>query len=80
MEIFGFHPGLNKWTEIGNSGIFRPEMIRPMGMPADVSVIACGLSVERPTMIKYKIKKIKELFGHKCDIKRTRSAPIARFP
>ena len=25
--------GLNKWVEIGNSGMFRPEMLRPMGFP-----------------------------------------------
>ena len=25
---------------MGNSGIFRPEMLRPMGFPEDVSVIA----------------------------------------
>ena len=30
MEIFAFHPGLNKWVEIGNSGMFRPEMLLPM--------------------------------------------------
>ena len=47
MEIFGFHPDLQKWTEIGNSGMFRPEMLRPMGLPEDVRVIACGLSLER---------------------------------
>lgn len=28
-------------------GIFRPEMLRPMGLPDDVVVIAWGLSVER---------------------------------
>lgn len=33
MEIFGYHPELKKWTEIGNSGMFRPEMLRPMGLP-----------------------------------------------
>ena len=33
MEIFAFHPGLNKWVEIGNSGMFRPEMLLPMGLP-----------------------------------------------
>lgn len=33
MEIFGYHPDLKKWTEIGNSGMFRPEMLRPMGLP-----------------------------------------------
>ena len=39
--------GLNKWVEIGNSGVFRPEMLLPMGLPEDVSVIAWGLSLER---------------------------------
>ena len=45
MEIFGYHPDLKKWTEIGNSGIFRPEMVLPMGLPEDVRVIAWGLSL-----------------------------------
>ena len=40
MEIFAFHPDLKKWTEIGNSGIFRPEMLLPMGLPENVRVIA----------------------------------------
>ena len=92
MEIFAFHPGLNKWVEIGNSGMFRPEMLLPMGLPGnhgqittillilgvtaalkfdyshlteDVNVIAWGLSLERPTMIKYHIDNIRDLVGHK---------------
>ena len=79
MEIFGYHPELKKWTEIGNSGMFRPEMLRPMGLPEDVRVIAWGLSLERPTMIKYRIENIRDLFGHKADLPRQRNAPIARF-
>ena len=79
MEIFGYHPELKKWTEIGNSGMFRPEMLRPMGLPEDVRVIAWGLSLERPTMIKYKIENIRDLFGHKADLPKQRNAPIARF-
>jgi phenylalanyl-tRNA synthetase alpha chain len=79
MEIFGYHPELKKWTEIGNSGMFRPEMLRPMGLPEDVRVIAWGLSLERPTMIKYKIENIRDLFGHKADILSQKNAPIARF-
>ncbi len=38
---------LGKWIEVGNSGMFRPEMLRPMGLPEDVTVIAWGLSLER---------------------------------
>ncbi|OEH80450.1 phenylalanyl-tRNA synthetase alpha chain [Cyclospora cayetanensis] len=66
MEIFGFHTGLRRWIEVGNSGMFRPEMLRPLGLPEDVVVIAWGLSLERPTMIKYGLSNIRELFGHKA--------------
>lgn len=52
LEIFSWHEGLNKWVEIGNSGMFRPEMLLPMGLPADLRVYGWGLSLERPTMIK----------------------------
>lgn len=79
MEIFGYHPDLKKWTEIGNSGMFRPEMLAPMGLPENVRVIAWGLSLERPTMIKYGIKNIRDLFGHKVEMGRTRTAPVCRF-
>lgn len=33
MEIFAFHEGLNKLIEVGNSGMFRPEMLEAMGFP-----------------------------------------------
>jgi phenylalanyl-tRNA synthetase alpha chain len=79
MEIFGYHPDLGKWTEIGNSGMFRPEMLRPMGLPENVRVIAWGLSLERPTMIKYRINNIRDLFGHKADIKKQKVAPMSVF-
>lgn len=68
MEIFGYHNGLKKWVEIGNSGVFRPEMLRPMNLPEDVNVIAWGLSLERPTMIKLGIDNIRDLVGHKVDL------------
>lgn len=38
---------LGKWIELGNSGMFRPEMLRPMGLPEGVNVIAWGLGLER---------------------------------
>lgn len=52
LEIFGFHDDLNKWVEIGNSGMFRPEMLQSMGLPETMQVYGWGLSLERPTMIK----------------------------
>jgi phenylalanyl-tRNA synthetase alpha chain len=76
MEIFAYHEGFKKWVEIGNSGIFRPEMLLPMGLPEGVSVIAWGLSLERPTMIHYGLKNIRDLFGHEVNINDTRKATI----
>ena len=76
LEIFGYHPQLKRWIEIGNSGVFRPEMLEPMGLPKDVSVIAWGLSLERPTMIYYNVENIRDLFGHKVNIGSTKKNPI----
>ena len=54
MEIFAYHKGLKKWVEIGNSGVFRPEMLLPMNLPKNVNVVAWGLSLERFASQKYK--------------------------
>lgn len=69
MEIFGYHEGLAKWVEIGNSGLFRPEMLEPMGLPRDMRVYGFGLGLERPTMIRYALKNIRELLGHKVSLR-----------
>ncbi|XP_076681145.1 phenylalanine--tRNA ligase alpha subunit isoform X1 [Andrena cerasifolii] len=79
MEIFCFHNGLGKWIEIGNSGMFRPEMLLPMGLPEDVHVIAWGLSLERPTMIKYGLNNIRDLVGPKVDMEMVHNNPICRL-
>jgi phenylalanyl-tRNA synthetase alpha chain len=79
MEIFSFHKGLNKLVEIGNSGMFRPEMLESMGLPKDMRVYGWGLSLERPTMIKYGISNIRELLGHKVDLNFIERNPAVRL-
>jgi len=79
MEFHSYHPGLKRWVEMGNSGVFRPEMLRPMGFGENVAVIAWGMSLERPTMKKYGYKDIRALFGHKIDLNMTRDHPIVRW-
>jgi len=79
MEIFSYHDGLKKWIELGNSGLFRPEMLLPMGLPEDVSVIAWGLSLERPTMIKYGIDNIRDLIGPRVNLRMVYENPICRL-
>ncbi|KAJ8040276.1 Phenylalanine--tRNA ligase alpha subunit A [Holothuria leucospilota] len=79
MEVFSYHEGLQKWVEIGNSGVFRPEMLLPMGLPEDVVVIAWGLSLERPTMIKYGINNIRDLIGPKVNLQMIYDNPVCRL-
>ncbi|KAH8118357.1 tRNA synthetases class II core domain (F)-domain-containing protein [Phellopilus nigrolimitatus] len=79
MEIFAFHPMLKKWVEIGNSGMFRPEMLEPMGFPKDVRVHGWGLSLERPTMIRYGINNIRTLVGHRVSIEGVEKSAAVRF-
>lgn len=79
MEIFSWHEGLKKWVEIGNSGMFRPEMLESMGLPRGLKVLGWGLSLERPTMIKYKVQNIRELLGHKVSLDFIENNPAARL-
>jgi len=79
MEVYNWHPGLKKLVEVGNSGVFRPEMLKPMGLPDDVGCIAWGLSLERPTMIKYGLNNIRDLFGYKMSLDTVRNNPICRL-
>ncbi|KAH7887627.1 tRNA synthetases class II core domain (F)-domain-containing protein [Phlebopus sp. FC_14] len=79
LEIFAFHPILQKWVEIGNSGMFRPEMLEPMGFPKDVRVHGWGIGLERPTMIRYGINNIRTLVGHKTSIEGVENSPAVMF-
>lgn len=79
LEIFAYHKGLGKWVEIGNSGMFRPEMLESMGLPKNLRVLGWGLSLERPTMIKYGVSNIRELLGHKVSLDFIETNPAARL-
>jgi len=78
MEILGYSKELKKWMEIGNSGVFRPEMLRPMGLPPNVVVIAWGFSLERPTMIKFGIENIRDLFGPEVSLQGIAHSPVIK--
>lgn len=67
-ELFAKHPELG-WIELGGSGIFRPELVRPL-VGHEVSVLAWGLGIDRLAMFKLGIKDIRELFSHDLDFLR----------
>jgi len=60
-ELFAKHPELG-WIELGGSGIFRPEMTKPLGV--NVPVIAWGIGIDRIAMFKLGLKDIRQLFTH----------------
>jgi phenylalanyl-tRNA synthetase alpha chain len=77
MEIFAWHKKVGKWVEVGNSGLFRPETLRPYNV--DVPVIAWGLAVERLASIIYEIEDIRKLVGPMVDVDWIRSYKIPKI-
>jgi len=75
MEIFGYHDVLAKWVEIGNSGIFRPETLQPLGIKQNVNVIAWGLALERAAMILFGVDDIRKVMGSSTDLQWIRDFP-----
>jgi len=59
--LYAKHPEMG-WLELGGSGIFRPEMTKPLGV--NIPVIAWGIGIDRIAMFKLGIKDIRELFSH----------------
>ena len=53
--------------------------IQAMGLPKDMRVFGFGLSLERPTMIKYGISNIRELLGHQVDLNFVQKNPAVRL-
>ncbi|MGC8648643.1 MAG: phenylalanine--tRNA ligase subunit alpha [Candidatus Micrarchaeia archaeon] len=66
MEIFYYHQHFKKWFEIGNSGIFRPEALKPYNI--DKPVLGWGLALERLAMILYNVNDIREILGNECKL------------
>jgi phenylalanyl-tRNA synthetase alpha chain len=66
FELFGTHPETGEIVEIGNSGIFREEVLRPLGVECDV--MAWGLALERLLMLMYGFEDIRDVHGTLCDL------------
>ena len=59
IEGYVRHPTLG-WIEVFPGGLFRPEVLRPLGI--DVPVAAWGIGVTRLAMIALGVSDIRELF------------------
>jgi len=74
FELFGTHPETGELVEVGNSGIFRDEVLRPLGVDADV--MAWGLSLERLLMLMYGFEDIRDVHGTLCDLQLLRDVEV----
>jgi len=73
-ELFGTHPETGEIVEVGNSGIFRPEVLGPLGVDADV--MAWGLSLERLLMLMYGFEDIRDVHGTLADLELLRETEV----
>lgn len=65
-----YHPKLKRWIELCGMGIFRPEVLEPVGIKCPV--LAWGGGLERLAMIDLGLEDIRLLYGNRLDwIRRT---------
>jgi len=76
FEIFGEHPTTGELIEIGNSGMFRREVLEPHGIDDDVEVMAWGLALERLLMLTYGFEDIRDVHGTLCDLELLGEVPV----
>ncbi|PSQ15634.1 phenylalanine--tRNA ligase subunit alpha [Halobacteriales archaeon QS_8_69_73] len=74
FELFGEHPETGELIEIGNSGVFREEVLRPLGVDCDV--MAWGLALERLLMLMYGFEDIRDVHGTLCDLELLRDVEV----
>lgn len=55
-----------EWFELGGSGIFRPEVVKPL-LGVECPVLAWGLGLERPLMMKMGIDDLRTFYKNDLD-------------
>ena len=72
-EVDVWHPVKKQWIELGGSGIFRPEVVKPL-LGQDIPVLAWGLGMERTIMDYYTLKDVRDVY--KNDLKQLKEMRI----
>ena len=74
FELFGTHPTTGELVEIGNSGMFRDEVLAPLGVEGDV--MAWGLALERLMMLATGAEDIRDIHGTLVDLDYLRTEEV----
>ncbi|MEM3803596.1 MAG: phenylalanine--tRNA ligase subunit alpha, partial [Conexivisphaerales archaeon] len=62
FEPLVYSEELERWIELGGSGVFRPEVVQPLGVRNNV--LAWGFGLERIAMVRYAIEDIRTIYGN----------------
>jgi phenylalanyl-tRNA synthetase alpha chain len=73
-DVVVYMESRKKWIEMGGSGIFRPEVTRPLG--CRYPVLAWGLGIERLAMLRLGFNDIRELY--RCSLDQMEEVPLCR--
>ncbi|MEE2643877.1 MAG: phenylalanine--tRNA ligase subunit alpha [Myxococcota bacterium] len=60
VDVMVYMESRKKWIEMGGSGVFRPEVTRPLG--CEHPVLAWGLGIERLAMLRLGFDDIRHLY------------------
>ena len=74
VELYVKHPKLG-WIEAGGAGMFRPEVLRPLGVERS-QVLAWGLGIGRLAMLKLGIDDIRMLYSD--NLEWLRESPLVK--
>lgn len=71
-EADGYFPERDEWIELLGAGMFRPELLEPLGI--DYPVLAWGIGFSRIAMIRMGIEDMRDL--HNNDLEWLRNSPL----
>ncbi len=61
LEVVGYSESAKAWIELSGSGVFRPEVTRPLGV--GVPVLAWGPGIERLMLMRFGLDDMRQLYG-----------------
>ncbi len=70
LEVVGYSEVVKDWIELGGSGVFRPEVTRPLGVK--LPVLAWGPGIERLMLMRLGLDDMRELYGNDLSWLRSR--------
>ncbi len=77
MEAHYYDPKLQKWYALINSGIFRPETLKPFGLESK-KVIAWGMGASRVAALLSQKDSMRDITGATCDFEWMKTRPMMK--